>query len=51
VVEEDRNAVHGKDAAAGVAAFALATFGAESISLDRVLFGKGKSLRGVKSAG
>jgi putative oxidoreductase len=35
----------------GVGAFALATFGAGSISLDRALFGKGKSPRGAKSAG
>ena len=33
----------------GVAAFALATFGAGSISLDRLFFGKGKSARGLKS--
>jgi putative oxidoreductase len=33
----------------GVAAFALATFGAGSISLDRLFFGKGKSARSVKS--
>jgi putative oxidoreductase len=33
----------------GVGAFALATFGAGSFSLDRVFFGKGKSARGVKS--
>ena len=33
----------------GVGAFALATFGAGSISLDRLLFGKGKSWRGGKS--
>ena len=32
----------------GVAAFALATFGAGSISLDRLFFGKGKSARSVK---
>jgi len=35
----------------GVGAFALATFGAGSISLDRVLFGKGKSARGAKVTG
>ena len=34
----------------GVGAFALATFGAGSISLDRVLFGKGKSPRAARSA-
>lgn len=33
----------------GVAAFALATFGAGPISLDRALFGKGKSARAAKS--
>jgi len=33
----------------GVAAFALATFGAGSISLDRLFFGKGKLARTVKS--
>ena len=33
----------------GVGAFALATFGAGSISLDRAFFGKGKSPRGTKS--
>jgi putative oxidoreductase len=33
----------------GVAAFALATFGAGSISLDRLFFGKGKSARSVRS--
>jgi putative oxidoreductase len=33
----------------GVAAFALATFGAGSISLDRLFFGKGKSARSIKS--
>lgn len=37
--------------ALGVGAFALATFGAGSISLDGMLFGKGKSLRGAKSNG
>jgi putative oxidoreductase len=35
----------------GVGAFALATFGAGSISLDRAFFGKGKSPRAAKSAG
>jgi putative oxidoreductase len=35
--------------ALGVGAFALATFGAGSISLDRALFGKGKSPRAAKS--
>jgi putative oxidoreductase len=34
--------------ALGVGAFALATFGAGSISLDRMLFGKGKSSRPAK---
>ena len=34
----------------GVGAFALATFGAGSISLDRVLFGKGKSPRAARSS-
>ena len=34
----------------GVGAFALATFGAGSISLDRVLFGRGKSPRSAKSS-
>ena len=33
----------------GVAAFALATFGAGSFSLDRLFFGKGKSPRTAKS--
>ena len=33
----------------GVGAFALATFGAGSISLDRAFFGKGKSSRSVKA--
>src|SRR5216683_2455383 len=33
----------------GVGAFALATFGAGSISLDHALFGKGKYSRGAKS--
>ena len=37
--------------ALGVDAFALATFGAGSISLDGMLFGKGKSLRGAKYKG
>ena len=35
----------------GVGAFALATFGAGSISLDRLFFGKGKSSRAAKSKG
>ena len=35
----------------GAAAFALATFGPGSISLDRLLFSKGKSTRGAKAAG
>ena len=35
--------------ALGVGAFALATFGAGTISLDGIFFGKGKSLRGAKS--
>jgi len=35
----------------GVAAFALATFGAGSISLDRLFFGKAKLWRPAKSAG
>jgi putative oxidoreductase len=35
----------------GVGAFALATFGAGSISLDRAFFGKGQAPRGAKSAG
>jgi putative oxidoreductase len=35
----------------GVGAFALATFGAGSISLDRAFFGKRKAPRGPKSAG
>jgi putative oxidoreductase len=35
--------------ALGVGALALATFGAGSISLDRVFFGKAKSSRGAKS--
>ena len=34
--------------ALGVGAFALATFGAGSISLDRAIFGKGKSARAAK---
>jgi putative oxidoreductase len=34
-----------------VGAFALATFGAGSISLDRLFFGKGKSARSPKSSG
>jgi putative oxidoreductase len=34
--------------ALGVGAFALATFGAGSISLDRAAFGKGKSSRAAK---
>ena len=33
----------------GVAAFAIATFGAGSFSLDRLFFGKGKSRRAAKS--
>jgi putative oxidoreductase len=33
----------------GVGAFALATFGAGPVSLDRLFFGKGKSPRAVKS--
>jgi len=33
----------------GVGAFALATFGAGSISLDQAFFGRGKSPRGTKS--
>jgi putative oxidoreductase len=33
----------------GVSAFALATFGAGSFSLDRLFFGKGKSPRGAKA--
>jgi putative oxidoreductase len=33
----------------GVGAFALATFGAGSISLDQAFFGRGKSARGAKS--
>jgi putative oxidoreductase len=37
--------------ALGVGALALATFGAGPISLDAIFFGKGKSLRGVKSKG
>jgi uncharacterized membrane protein YphA (DoxX/SURF4 family) len=37
--------------ALAVGSFALATFGAGSISLDRMLFGKGKASRGAKSAG
>ncbi|MGH9678485.1 MAG: hypothetical protein ACRD4Y_00895, partial [Candidatus Acidiferrales bacterium] len=32
----------------GVGAFALATFGGGPISLDRAVFGKGKSARAVK---
>ena len=35
--------------ALGVGALALATFGVGPISLDGILFGKGKSLRGAKS--
>ena len=35
--------------ALGVGAFVLATFGAGSISLDRVLFGKSKSPRAAKT--
>jgi putative oxidoreductase len=35
----------------GVGAFALATFGAGSISLDRAFLGKGKSARAAKSTG
>src|ERR1700692_1987416 len=34
--------------ALGVGAFALATFGAGSLSLDRAFFGKGKLPRGAK---
>jgi putative oxidoreductase len=37
--------------ALGVGAFALATFGAGSLSLDGILFGKGRSPRGAKSKG
>jgi len=37
--------------ALGVGAFALATFGAGAISLDRALFGKGKSARTAKVKG
>jgi putative oxidoreductase len=37
--------------ALGVGAFALATFGAGSLSLDGMLFGKGRSPRGAKSKG
>ena len=37
--------------ALAIGSFALATFGAGSISLDRMLFGRGKSPRGAKSAG
>jgi len=37
--------------ALGVGAFALATFGAGSISLDGMWFSKGKSLRGAKYKG
>src|ERR1700680_1274210 len=43
--------VYGLALVLGVGAFALATFGAGSISLDRVLFGKGKSSRGAVSVG
>jgi putative oxidoreductase len=35
----------------GVGAFALATFGAGTISLDRALFGEGKQSRGARSSG
>jgi len=35
----------------GVGAFALATFGGGSISLDQLFFGRSKSSRGAKSAG
>jgi putative oxidoreductase len=37
--------------ALGVGAFALATFGGGSVSFDRAIFGKGKSLRPAKSQG
>jgi putative oxidoreductase len=39
---------YGLALALSVGAFALATFGAGSISLDRAIFGKGKSSRSVK---
>ena len=37
--------------ALGVGAFALATFGAGSLSLDAILLSKGRSPRGAKSKG
>ena len=40
---------YGLAVALGVGAFALATFGAGSFSLDRVFFGKGKAPRIAKS--
>jgi putative oxidoreductase len=40
--------VYGLALVLGVSAFALATFGAGSISLDRAFFGKGKSTRSPK---
>jgi putative oxidoreductase len=40
--------VYGLALVLGVSAFALATFGAGSISLDRAFFGKGKSARSAK---
>jgi putative oxidoreductase len=42
---------YGLALALSVGAFALATFGAGSISLDGMLFGEGKSPRGVKYKG
>jgi putative oxidoreductase len=42
---------YGLAVALGVGAFALATFGAGSVSLDRLFFGKGKSSRAAKSGG
>ena len=41
---------YGLAVALGVGAFAVATFGAGSFSLDRLFFGKGKAPRAVKSA-
>jgi putative oxidoreductase len=41
---------YGLAVALGVGAFAVATFGAGSFSLDRLFFGKGKTTRAVKSA-
>ena len=42
---------YGLALALSVGAFALATFGAGSISLDRAIFGKEKSSRGTNSRG